>query len=107
MGWRRTGAAMAVLDRVGIVRALFGMLDADGDILAATAGLAHVMCSDGTVQRAGDDFRVGRSVVQHLFLDGLRAFLQRTVYALPEFQIGRHVGQIIAQVVKALTRAIN
>ena len=57
---------------------------------------------DGIVERAGDDLGVGGSVVQHLFLDGLCACLQRAVDAGAELQRGGHVRQVVFQVVKAL-----
>ena len=93
---------MAFLDWIGIVRALFGMLHADGDVLAAAAGFTHAMRPNGAVQCAGDDLWIGRSVMEHLLLNGLRAFLQRAVHARAELQIGRHVGQVIPKIVKAL-----
>ena len=42
------------------------------------------------------------SVVEHLLLDGLRALLQRAVHTRAELQIGRHVGQVISKIIKAL-----
>ena len=96
-GMRRSGrrAAMAFLDWIGIVRALLGMLYADGDLLAAAAGFSNTVRPNGTVQRAGDDLGIGRGVMKHLLLDGLCTLLQRTVHARAELQIGRHVGQVV------------
>ena len=93
---------MAFLDWIGIVRSLFGMLHADGDVLAAAAGFTHAMRPNGAVQRAGDDLRIGSGVVEHLLFDGLRALLQRMIHTRAELQIGRHVGQVVLQVIKAL-----
>ena len=102
MGRSRAGAAMAFLDWIGIVRALFGMLHADGDVLAAAAGFTHAMRPNGAVQCAGDNLRIGSGVVEHLLFNGLCTLLQRAVHAHAELQIGRHVGQIVAQIIKAL-----
>ena len=46
--------------------------------------------------------RSGRSVVEHLLFNGLCTLLQRAVHARAELQIGRHVGQVVLQVIKAL-----
>ena len=87
-----------MLDRIGIVRALFGMLYADSDVLATTAGFSNTVGTNGTVQRAGDNLGIGSGVVEHLFFDGLCTLLQRAVHARAELQIERHVGQVVLQI---------
>ena len=54
-------AAVPMLDRIGIVRTLFGMLYADSDVLATTAGFSNTVDTNGT----GAIQRVDRLVLAH------------------------------------------
>ena len=77
-------------------------MHADGDGLAAQPAFFDLAGVDGIMERAGDDFWVGGSVVQHLLFDGLCACQQRPIHAGAELQRGGHVRQVVLKVAEAL-----
>ena len=60
----RSRPAVPKLHRIGVVRAVLGVMDTDGDLLSASALLLDLARMDGRVQGIRDDLRVGAGIVE-------------------------------------------